>query len=184
MGVYPRTLQEKLPIWLAVGGTPTSAVRAATLGLPMAVAIIGGLPKQFVPFVNLYRKTASKSIHPIDKFQVSINSLGYIADTSQQASDEYFPSYFSMMNRIGRERGWSPLRREDFEYMRSTEGALVVGSPQQVIDKILYEYELFKNNRFLIQMSIGTIPHEKVMRSIELFGTIVAPVVRKAIGSK
>jgi alkanesulfonate monooxygenase SsuD/methylene tetrahydromethanopterin reductase-like flavin-dependent oxidoreductase (luciferase family) len=148
----------------------------------MAVAIIGGMPKQFVPFVNLYRETAAKSTLPSANFQVSINSLGYIADTSQQASDEYFPSYFSMMNRIGKERGWSPIRREDFEYMRSPEGALVVGSPQQVIDKILYEHELFNNNRFLIQMSIGSIPHEKVMRSIELFGTIVAPAVRKALG--
>lgn len=181
MGIYPRPFQKKLPVWLAVGGTPASAVRAGTLGLPMAVAIIGGIPERFVPFVDLYRETALKAGHKVEDLQVSINSLGYIADTSQQASDEYFPSYSVMMNKLGKERGWSPLQREDFEMMRAPEGALVVGSPQQVIDKILYEHSLFKNNRFLIQMSIGTLSHKKVMRSIELLGTVVAPAVRKAL---
>lgn len=181
MGIYPRPFQKKLPVWLAVGGTPASAVRAGTLGLPMAVAIIGGIPERFVPFVDLYRETALKAGHKMEDLQVSINSLGYIADTSQQASDEYFPSYSVMMNKLGKERGWSPLQREDFEMMRAPEGALVVGSPQQVIDKILYEHSLFKNNRFLIQMSIGTLSHKKVMRSIELLGTVVAPAVRKAL---
>ncbi|HEY8402556.1 MAG TPA: LLM class flavin-dependent oxidoreductase, partial [Cytophagaceae bacterium] len=106
---------------------------------------------------------------------------GYIADTSQKASEEYFPSYFKLMNQLGKERGWQPLTRQDFEYMRSPQGALLVGSPQEVVDKILYEHELFNNTRFLIQMSIGTMPHKQIMRSIELFGTKVAPEVRKAL---
>jgi probable LLM family oxidoreductase len=181
MGVYPRPYQEKLPIWLAVGGTPESAVRAGTLGLPMALAIIGGMPERFVPFVNLFWDTAEKEGHGKSNLQLSINSHGYIANDSQQASDDYFPSYFTMMSRIGKERGWSPLSREYFEALRTPKGSLVVGSPQQVIDKILYEHELFHNTRFLLQMSIGTMPHDKVMKSIELFGTVVAPAVRKAL---
>lgn len=184
MGIYPRPHQSKIPVWLAVGGTPASAIRAGKLGLPMAVAIIGGFPERFVSFVNLYKETMQKSGHGAEKIQIGINSLGYIADTSQQAADEYFPSYHSMMNRIGRERGWQPLTRSDFDMLCAPEGALVVGSPQQVIDKILYEHELFGNTRFLMQMSIGTMPHKQVMRSIELFGTVVAPEVRKRVESE
>jgi probable LLM family oxidoreductase len=181
LGVYPRALQDKLPVWLAVGGTPASAVRAGTLGLPMAVAIIGGYPERFVPFVDLFKQTYQKSGHQ-NPMQLSINSLGYVADTSQQAADEYFPAYESLMNQLGKERGWNTLTRRDFDALRSPEGALVVGSPQEVTEKILYEHELFGNTRFLIQMSIGNMPHRKVMRSIELFGTVVAPAVRKALG--
>lgn len=181
MGVYPRPYREKLPLWLAVGGTPESAVRAGNMGLPMALAIIGGMPERFAPFVNLYWETAEKAGCPAEKTQLGINSLGYIAETSRQAADEYFPSYSAMMNRIGKERGWQPLSRQDFDYLRTPKGSLVVGSPEEVTDKILYEHELFKNTRFLIQMSVGHIPHEKVMRSIELFGTKVAPAVRKAL---
>lgn len=181
MGIYPRPYQQRIPVWLAVGGTPASAVRAATKQLPMALAIIGGMPERFVPFVNLYKDTAKKAGNISENIKVGINSLGYIADTSQQAADEYFPSYSSMMNRIGKERGWPPISRQDFDQLRTPKGSLVVGSPQQVIDKILYEYELFGNKRFLMQMSIGTIPHKKVMRSIELFGTVVAPAVRKEV---
>jgi probable LLM family oxidoreductase len=184
LGVYPRPLQQKLPIWLAVGGTPASAVRAGSMGLPMALAIIGGMPERFVPFVNLYRNTAKQAGHDVAKLPLGINSLGYVADTSQQAADEYFPSYAAMMNRLGKERGWSPLSRQDFDALRSSKGSLVVGSPQQIIDKILYEHELFGNSRFLMQMSIGTIPHKNVMRSIELLGTQVAPAVKKAIGDQ
>jgi probable LLM family oxidoreductase len=178
LGVYPRPFQNKLPVWIAVGGTPASAIRAGTLGLPMAVAIIGGMPDQFVSFVKLYRDSAKKAGH-IGK--VGINSHVYIADDSQQAADEFYPSYASVMTKIGRERGWQPMNRQSFEMMRSEQGSLLVGSPQQVIDKILYEYDLFKNERFLAQMSVGTLPHDKMMRSIELFGTKVAPAIRKAI---
>ncbi len=178
LGIYPRPFQNKLPVWIAVGGTPASAIRAGTLGLPMAVAIIGGMPDQFVSFVKLYRDSAKKAGH-IGK--VGINSHVYIADDSKQAADEFYPSYASVMTKIGRERGWQPMNRQSFDMMRSDRGSLLVGSPQQVIDKILYEHDLFKNERFLAQMSVGTLPHDKMMRSIELFGTKVAPAIRKAL---
>jgi alkanesulfonate monooxygenase SsuD/methylene tetrahydromethanopterin reductase-like flavin-dependent oxidoreductase (luciferase family) len=178
LGVYPRPAQDKLPVWIAVGGTPASAIRAGKLGLPMALAIIGGMPDRFTSFIQLYRDSAKKAGHP---GKVGINSHVYIADTSQQAADEFYPSYADVMTRLGRERGWQPMNKQSFEMMRSEQGSLLVGSPQQIIDKILYEYELFKNDRFLAQMSVGTLPHDKMMRSIELFGTVVAPAVRKAI---
>ncbi len=181
LGVYPRPLQNPLPVWIAVGGTPQSVVRAGTLGLPMALAIIGGEPARFVPMVDLYRESATRAGHDPARLPVSINSHGYIADNSQQAADEAYPAYAEVMSRIGRERGWPPLTRGRFEADRSRRGAVLVGSPQEVIDKILAEYELFKNNRFLIQFSIGPMPHAKIMRSIELFGTRVAPVVRKSV---
>ena len=181
LGVYPRPYQEKLPIWIAVGGTPESIVRAGTLGLPMALAIIGGNPKHFAPHTKLYRDAYTKAGHDATKFQLGINSHTFIADTSQQAADLFFPSYAQMMSRIGRERGWPPTTRQQFDYMRSPEGSLLVGSPQQIIDKILYEHELFGHTRFLAQMSVGTMPHKQMMRSIELFGTTVAPEVRKVL---
>jgi probable LLM family oxidoreductase len=182
LGVYPRPYQASIPIWLAAGGTPSSAMRAATLGLPLTLAIIGGTPEQFVPFVELYRKTAQKAGQDMANLQLGINSHVYLADDSQRAGDEFYPSYANMMNRIGRERGWPPLSRQQFEYSRSPKGALVVGSPQEVIDKIMYEHELFGNTRFLAQMSVGDMPHKKVMHSIELFGAWVAPELRKELG--
>jgi probable LLM family oxidoreductase len=179
LGVYPRPLQNPLPIWIAVGGTPQSVVRAATLGLPMALAIIGGSPERFAPFVSLYRDTAVKAGHDLSKLPVSINSHAYIADDSRRAADEFFPSYAYVMTKIGRERGWPPTTREQFEALRSPRGALLVGEPQEVIDKILFQHRIFGHQRFLAQMSVGTMPHAQVMRSIELFGTKVAPVVRR-----
>ncbi len=178
LGVYPRPIQQALPIWQAVGGTPQSAIRAGSLGLPMALAIIGGYPDKFVPFINLYRDTANKAGH--GDLPLGINSHVYVADTSQQAGDEFYPAYSAMMNRIGRERGWGHLRRMDFDAMRSPTGSLVVGSVDEVVDKILYEHSLFNNTRFLAQMSVGLMPHDKILKSIELFGTKVAPAVRKA----
>ncbi|RAJ95748.1 putative LLM family oxidoreductase [Larkinella arboricola] len=184
LGVYPRPYQAELPIWLAVGGTPASAVRAGTLNLPMTVAILGSTPDRFVPFVNLFRQSAQKAGHDVSKLPLAINSHFYLADDSQQAGDELFPAYASMMNRIGRERGWSPLGREQYEYMRQY-GPLMVGSPQQIVDKILYFHELFNNTRYLAQVIGGAqLPHAKIMRSIELFGTKVAPEVRKALKAK
>jgi len=180
-GIYPRPFQKSMPIWIAAGGTPASAIRAANLNIPLALAIIGGMPEQFVPFIRLYRQTAERNGQNPDQLQISINSHVYIADSSEQASEELYPHYAAMMNRIGLERGWSPLSRQQFEYSRSPKGALLVGSPQEVIDKILYEHELFGNTRFLAQMSMGTLPHQKVMKSIELYGNIVAPAVRKAL---
>jgi len=180
LGVYPRPIQEKLPIWLGVGGTPASAVRAGKLNLPMTIAILGGTPEQFVPFVNLYRKSAKEAGHDESKLQLAIASQFYVADDATQAADEFYPTYEKLMNRIGKERGWSPLNRPQYEMLRKN-GPLVVGSVQQAIDKIMYQYELFKNTRFLAQLVTGYIPHSQVMHSIELFGTKIAPVIRKEI---
>jgi len=181
LGIYPRPLQEPLPVWIAVGGTPQSVVRAATLGLPLALAIIGGAPERFVPMVELYRESARRADRDPATLPVSINSHGYIADDSGQAADDAYPPYAEAMGRIGRERGWPPPTRRQFELERSPRGALLVGSPQEVIDKILFEHQLFGHQRFLMQMSVGTMPHEKIMRSIELLGTVVAPAVRRAL---
>ena len=181
VGIYPRPFQNKIPIWQAVGGTPESAIRAGKLGLPLALAIIGGMPRQFVQFINLYKEVWNQHHHP-QPFQLGVNTHVYLAETSQQAADEYFPSYLGVMSRIGRERGWQPLSREQYEMMRSPEGSLMVGSPQQVIEKILYEYELFGNTRFLAHISLGNIAHEKVLKSMRLFAEKVIPVVRKAVG--
>lgn len=180
--VYPRPLQDPLPVWVAVGGTPQSVVRAAKLGLPMALAIIGGAPERFAPLVDLYRAAAGDAGHDLAQLAVGINSHTYIADSSQQARDEFFPAYATMMNRIGRERGWSGMTRAQFEQLCAPRGALLVGSPQEVVEKILFEHELFGHQRFLAQVSVGPLPHAKVMRAIELFGTVVAPAVRAALG--
>ena len=182
LAVYPRPLQQPLPVWIAVGGTPQSVVRAGTLGLPLAIAIIGGEPERFVPLVELYRNAAARAGHDPATLALSINSHGFVADTSQQAADDAFPPYAVTMGRIGRERGWPPPTRARFEAERSPRGAMLVGSAQEVIDKLLFEYELFHNDRFLIQFSVGTMPHAKIMRSIELLGTEVAPVVRRETG--
>ncbi|MDQ6717895.1 MAG: LLM class flavin-dependent oxidoreductase [Gemmatimonadota bacterium] len=182
LSVYPRPLQNPLPVWVAVGGTPQSVIRAATLGLPMALAIIGGMPQRFASMVELYRETAKRAGHDPAKLPVSINSHGFIADTTQEAVDIAYPPYIEMMGRIGRERGWPPPNRRQFDAERSEKGAMLLGSPQEVIDKILYEHEIFGHQRMLIQFTVGPTPHEKVMRSVELFGTQVAPEVRRAIG--
>lgn len=182
LGIYPRPFQNSLPVWLAAGGTPASAVRAATLDMPLMLAIIGGLPEQFVPFANLYRSTAKKLGKDVTKLQFGINNHMYVGEDSQTAGDQFYPFYATMMNRVGRDRGWPPLSREQFDYSRAPNGALMVGSVQQVIDKILYEHELFGNTRFLAQASIGNVPHEKTMHSIELFGDKVAPVIRRELG--
>jgi probable LLM family oxidoreductase len=182
LGVYPRPVQHPIPVWIAVGGTPASVVRAATLGLPLALAIIGGMPERFAPMVQLYRESARRAGHDVDALPVGINSHGLIADTSQKAADVFYPPYADVMGRIGRERGWPPVRREQFEASRELRGANFVGSPQQVIDKILFQHQLFGHQRFLMQMSVGTLPHRDLMRSIELLGTVVAPAVRRATG--
>jgi probable LLM family oxidoreductase len=181
LGVYPRPYQKQLPIWVAVGGTPNSVVRAATLALPMAIAIIGGNPKNFVSLVQLYRDVYAKTGHPEGEIQLGINSHAFIADDARHAADIFYPSYAQVMTRLGRERGWPAMNRDQFEAMRGQQGALLVGSPQMVVDKILYEQELFKHSRFLAQLSVGTLPHRDVMHAIELLGTKVAPAVRKAL---
>jgi len=178
-GVYPRPYQQKIPVWLAAGGTPASAVRAATLGLPLMLAIIGGMPQQFVPFINLYKETAKKTGKGISELKFGVNNHVYIGEDSQNAGDEFYPYYATMMNRVGRDRGWPPLSRQQFDNSRLPQNALMVGSVQQVIDKILYEHELFGNTRFMAQASIGNVPHKLTMKSIELFGAKVAPVIRR-----
>jgi probable LLM family oxidoreductase len=179
LAVYPRPLQQPLPVWVAVGGTPESAARTGSLGLPMALAIIGGEPERFVPFAEIHREAATRAGH--GRLPLSINSHAFVGDTSQQAADDFFPGYATMMNRIGRERGWSPMQRPSFDALRTLRGALVVGSVDEVVEKILYQHELFGHARFMAQMSVGTMPHAKVMRSIELFGSEVAPKVRAAL---
>ncbi|MGV8840790.1 MAG: LLM class flavin-dependent oxidoreductase [Bauldia sp.] len=181
-GVYPRAVQAPLPVWIAVGGTPQSVVRAATLGLPLALAIIGGDPQRFVPFVDLYREAARRAGHDPATLPVGINSHGFIADDSKEAADIAFPPYFDAFSRIGRERGWSPPTRQQFDADRSAKGSMFVGSPNEIIDKILYEHELFRHDRFLVQFSVGAMPHDRMLKSIELFGAVVAPAVRKALG--
>ena len=184
LGVYPRPLQERLPVWLAVGGNPGSAIRAGTLGLPLAVAIIGGQPERFVGLVDLYRDSARAAGHDPASLPVSINSHAYVGTTSQQAADAYFGPYAAMMRKIGRERGWQPMTRAQFDALRSPRGALVVGSPEEVAEKILFQHELFGHGRFLAQMSVGPMPHADVMRGIELFGSEVAPLVRAEVARR
>ncbi len=180
-GIYPRPVQPSIPIWLGVGGTPASAVRAGKLNLPLTIAILGSAPAQFVPFVNLYREAAQKAGHDVSKLQLAISSQFYVAEDAAQAANEFYPSYEILMNRVGKERGWSPMNKAQFEHLRNN-GPLVVGNVQQAIDKIMGQYELFGNIRFLAQLVTGFIPHQKVLKAIELFGTQVAPAVRKEIG--
>ena len=182
LGVYPRPVQDPLPVWLAVGGTPESVVRAGRLGLPLALAIIGGMPERFKPLIDLYRETGQQAGHPPEMLRVGINSHGFISENSSDAADAFFPSYAEVMTKIGAERGWPPTNRMQFEQQRSPRGALLVGSPQEVIDKIMFEYEIFRNDRFLLQLSVGSMPHAAMMNAIELLGTRVAPVVRKETG--
>ena len=180
-GVFPRPAQERLPIWIAVGGTPQSVARAGTLGLPMALAIIGGQPERFAPLMDLYRTSARRAGHDPATLPVSINSHGLIADSASRAADIAFPPYLDVMGRIGRERGWAAPTRAHFDSERQLRGALFVGDPDEIVEKILFQHRIFGHQRFLLQMTVGTTPHEAVMRSIELFGTKVAPEVRKEL---
>lgn len=184
LGVYPRPLQQELPIWVAVGGTPESAMRAGALGLPMAVAIIGGMPERFAPLIQLYRNAARQAGHDPEQLPVSINSHGFLADESQRAVNDYYPVATVVMNRIGRERGWAPISRQQAEASRTLRGADFVGSPAEFVEKILFQHELFGHQRLLLQFGVGTLPHAKVMHAIELLGTQVAPVVRQEIARR
>ena len=183
-GVYPRPFAGRLPIWLAVGGTPNSVARAGMLGLPLALAIIGGEPARFAPLFELYRKAAAHAGHDPSRLATSINVHGFVAETSQAAADTFYAPQAAVMDRIGRERGWGPTSRAQFDLSRGPRGALFVGSPAEVTDKILAAHEIFGFDRFLIQMAIGVIDHAELMRAIELFGTRVAPAVRKAVATR
>ncbi len=181
-GVYPRPLQDPLPVWVAVGGTPQSAVRTGLLGLPMALAIIGGEPARFAPFAELHRRAAQQGGH--GHVPMSINSHGFLADDSQRALDAAWPATKAMSDQIGRERGWAPLTRAAYDASAGVHGANFLGSPDQVAEKILFQHEIFGHERFLMQFIVGSTPHAEVLRAIELLGTKVAPVVRAQIASR
>lgn len=179
--VLPRaTNNGKLPIWIAVGGTPQSVLRAAVLGLPLVVAIIGGMPKQFQPLIEFYKQEYIKNGHDVSKMQIGIHSHSFVSD-NEASIDQYYHNYAAQMDRVGASRGWAPYSKEQYDGGRSKEGALFMGEAQQVIDKILYMHELFGITRFIGHMDVGDPSHKEMMKAIELFGTKVAPEVRKAL---
>lgn len=183
-GVYPRPVQAPLPVWIAVGGTPASVVRAGHLGLPLALAIIGGEPARFAPFVRLYREAARESGHDAAALPVGVNLHGLVADTDAAARDTAFPAFSAVMNRIGRERGWPPLSRAAFDASCALDGANLVGRPETLVEKLLFHHRVFGHQRILVQMGIGAMPHDALLRSIELFGKEVAPAVRDEVARR
>ncbi len=183
-GVWPRPVQEPLPVWVAVGGSPQSVIRAGTLGLPLTIAIIGGQPECFVPLVELYRDAVGRAGHDPSRARLAINTHAFVGATAAQADAAFAAPYLAMMNRIGRERGWPPSGRPQYEALRAPDGALAVGSPEQVAEKILFEHDLFGHDRYIAQMSVGAVAHMDVLRSMELFGTQVAPVVREELARR
>jgi probable LLM family oxidoreductase len=183
-GVWPRPLQDLLPVWVAVGGSPSSVVRAGTLGLPLAIAIIGGPYARFAPLVELYREAFTAAGHDPAEAKLAINTHAFLAETSAKADSAFASSYLAMMNRIGRERGWPPSGQREYESLRSPAGALAVGTPEQVAEKILAEHAVFGHQRYIAQMSVGAVDHRDVLRSMELFGNEVAPVVRAEVARR
>ena len=179
-GVYPRPVQNPLPVWVGVGGTPASFERAGRLGLPLMVAIIGGTPDRFRPLVDLYRQAGREAGHDASDLRVGVHAFGYAAETDDEAADGFFPGYAADMNRIGRERGWPPMTRDRFDRLLASGGALAIGSPETVAAKVReYDAALGGIDRFQFQMSIARLPHEKMLRAIELIGTKVAPLIRQ-----
>ena len=182
-GVYPRPLQNPLPIWVGVGGTPQSFVRAGVLGLPLMVAIIGGETRHFRPLIDLYREAGRRAGHSPDHLKVGIHSLGYVAETMQQAADDFFPGYARAFTDVGKERGWRPVTRADFDAQRGSQGALIIGDPDEVVKKIIrHSKALGGISRITFQMNAASLPHVKLMRAIELIGTQVAPALREELG--
>jgi probable LLM family oxidoreductase len=180
--VYPRPLQNPLPIWVGVGGTPESFVRAGTLGLPLMVAIIGGEPKRFRPLIDLYREAGRRAGHSADRLIVGLHAIGFLGDTTQEAADDFYPGYAHTFTEIGKERGWPPATRAQFDALRGPTGALLIGDPETVARKILYVDEVLGGlSRITFQMGVSALAHEKMLRSIELLGTRVAPIVRKEL---
>ncbi len=183
-GVFPRPVQNPLPVWLGVGGTPASFVRAGALGLPLMVAIIGGEPHRFRPLVDLYRQAGKRAGHPASQLKVGVHALGYVADSGTAAADEFFPGYARSFTEIGKERGWPPVTRAQFEALRRPTGALLVDDPERVAEKILYVHEALGGiSRLTFQMSVAALPHARLMHAIELLGSRVVPLVRSALGS-
>jgi probable LLM family oxidoreductase len=180
--VYPRPLQNPLPIWVGVGGTPASFVRAGMLGLPLMVAIIGGEPHRFRRLIELYRETGLRAGHPAEKLQVGLHSIGFLADSTKEAADIFYPGYAHTFTEIGKERGWGPTTRAQFDATRGPTGALLIGDAETVAEKILYVNEALGGiSRITFQMGVSTLPHSKMTRAIEILGTQVAPIVRKEL---
>ena len=180
--IYPRPLQNPLPIWVGVGGTPASFARAGMLGLPLMVAIIGGEPKRFRPLIDLYREAGRRAGHSPDKLTVGLHSIGFLADTTKQAADDFYPGYAHTFTEIGKERGWPPTTRAQFDAVRGPTGALLIGDAETVAKKILYVNEALGGiSRITFQMGVSTLPHEKMLRSIEILGTRVAPMLRSEL---
>ncbi len=181
-GVYPRPAQERLPIWLGVGGTPQSFARAGALGLPLMVAIIGGETHRFRPLIDLYREMGRRAGHPPDQLKVGLHSLGYVAETTREAQEDFFPGYARAFTTIGKERGWPPITRAHFEAQAGPKGAMLIGRPEEVAEKILRHAEALGGlSRVTFQMDPATLPHSKVIRAIELLGTRVAPLLREEL---
>lgn len=181
LGVYPRPVQHPLPVWIGSGGNPESVIRAGVLGLPLVLAIIGGRPVQFAPLVKLYKRAAAEAGHDVSKLPVASHSHGFIAEDTETAADKFFPSTQYVMNVLGRERGWGHYDRSSFDAARSFEGALYVGDPETVAQKIIHLRKEVGITRFMLHVPVGSMPHEDVMRAIELLGTEVAPRVREEI---
>jgi alkanesulfonate monooxygenase SsuD/methylene tetrahydromethanopterin reductase-like flavin-dependent oxidoreductase (luciferase family) len=180
-GVYPRPLQDPLPIWLGVGGTPQSFVRAGALGLPLMVAIIGGQPRRFRPLVDLYREAGREAGFSADRLKVGVHALGYVAATTQEAADEFFPGYARAFTDVGKERGWPAVTRAAFDAQRGPEGALLIGSADEAIEKILHYNEALGGiSRISFQMNAASLPHAKLMKAIETIGARIVPAVRDA----
>jgi probable LLM family oxidoreductase len=178
-GIYPRPVQNPLPIWLGVGGTAQSFVRAGVLGLPLMVAIIGGETRRFRPLVDLYWEAGKRAGHAPDRLKVGVHSLGYVAATTQEAAEDFFPGYARALTDVGKERGWPAVTRSGFDIQRGSHGALLVGSPDEVVEKIIRHSEALGGvSRFTFQMNAASLPHAKLMKAIELLGTRVAPAVR------
>src|SRR5216683_2960612 len=181
-GVYPQPMQNPLPIWLGVGGTPKSFARAGALGLPLMVAIIGGEPRRFRPLVDLYRETGKRFGHSPDQLRVGVHALGYVAATTQEAGDDFFPGYAKPVSSVAAERGWGPVSRESFDAQRGPDGALLIGEPDEVAEKIIRHSEALGGiSRITFQMNASSLPHAKLMHAIEVIGTRVAPVVRQGL---
>jgi probable LLM family oxidoreductase len=182
--VYPRPLQNPLPIWIGVGGTPESFIRAGTLGLPLMVAIIGGEPKRFRPLIDLYRETGRQAGHSADQLVVGLHSVGFLGDTTPQAADDFYPGYAHTFTEIGKERGWPPTTRAQFDALRGPTGALLIGGAETVAEKVLYVNETLGGlSRITFQMGVSTLPHQKMLRAIEILGTRVVPILRKELAT-
>jgi len=178
--IYPRPFQDKLPIWLGVGGTPASFVRAGTLGLPLMVAIIGGNTNRFRPLIDLYREAGAKAGHAPEQLTVGLHSLGYIANSTQEAIEDYYPGYAETFTRIGKERGWPPVTKDHFYAQIGPLGALLIGNPEEIAEKILRHSEALGGiSRLTFQMDNAGLSHEKLLQSIELIGKRVAPLVKR-----